>query len=187
MPATPVNSTLLQVGAGWLWVAALGTDEPTDCSTPMATVDAAWTQIGYTAEGHVFTTEAKREGLIVAEAVQAVRMETTEVSEKIEFSAAEITATNLQRAVGTGTVTVGATTTTFTPGNRAVAQPNELMIVWESFYEDERLILRRCVQTGPVGIARKKAPAYATIPMAFMLLQPRSGDSWAHLFANARG
>ena len=45
------NAAALGLGPGFLYFAPLGTPEPTDLTTPWATVSASWVAIGYTEDG----------------------------------------------------------------------------------------------------------------------------------------
>jgi hypothetical protein len=188
MPATVLDPVNLQVGAGWLWTAPVGTAKPADLSTAWATVDTDWFQVGFTQDGHVFNIEMTVEGLMVAEIKDPIRAEYTERKAVVEFAAAEMTVPTLNMAFN------GPTATTFTGGTKITPpninlSPTERMLGWESFDGTERYVWPRVVQTGAIGISRKKPPEYATVPMAFLLLN--DGDEttalFDHLLATSRG
>jgi hypothetical protein len=84
---------------------------------------------------------------------------------------------------GSGIVTVEPPTLTTSPTN--------VMLGWESFATvangvEERIIWRKCVQGKAFGISRKKPPAYATIPVAFQVLESASGAPFKHIFDDSR-
>lgn len=184
MAATVLDPINLQVGAGWLYYADIGSTKPADLSTAW---DAAWEQVGFTQDGHVFNVEMTVEGLLVAEVKDPVRAEYTDRRAVVEFAAAEMTVATLTLAFGGPTATSFTGGTKLTPPNINLS-PVERMIGWESFDGTERYVWPRCVQTAAVGISRKKPPEYATIPMAFLLLN--DGDEatalFDHLLATSR-
>lgn len=171
MPGNPLN---VKLGPGWLKVAALGSTEPVDL---VAAWDAAWTDIGYTEEGHAFTVTPNFEAVEVAEELYPISYEQTGVEGQVEFAMAEMTARNLQLALNGGTITssgAGATAiTVFEPP--AVGVVTRIMLGWESFAADERWIYRKCLQTGASELARRKAPDKTTIPATFQLELPSAG------------
>jgi hypothetical protein len=187
MAATVLDPLNLQVGAGWLYHAPIGTAKPADLSTAWATVDADWVKVGFTQEGHVFNIEMTVEGLIVAEIKDPVRAEYTERKAVVEFAAAELTAATWDLALNGPTHTSFTGGTKITPPNINLS-PTERMLGWESFDGTERYVWPRVVQTSALGISRKKPPEYATVPMAFLLLN--DGDEttalFDHLIASAR-
>lgn len=161
------DPTKIRVGPGRLKVAAVGSTEPTDLTTAW---DVAWVDLGYTAEGHSFTSSPSFDPVDVAEEIDPIRYEPTGREMRVEFAMAEITATNLSRALNGGDVTtsgMGATQiVTFEP-----PEPGEevrLALGWESLNATERWVWRKCLQVGDVEIARRKAPDKATIPASFM-------------------
>jgi hypothetical protein len=99
------NPTSIRVGAGLLRIAPVGAIEPTDLT---AVWDAAWLQLGYTEEGSTFAYQLSSEAIEVAEELDPIRNETTGRTISVAFSLAEITATNVARAMNGGTMVVGA-------------------------------------------------------------------------------
>lgn len=164
----------VKVGPGLLYVAPLGSTVPTDLVTAWTTVDADWTALGYTDEGHEFAYEPNFEPLTVAEELDPIRYEQTGREMRLSMASAEMTYLNVQRAYNGGTVTVsgsGASTiTTFEPP--AIGTVTKLMIGWESQDHEERWVFYQTVQVGNVTIARRKSPDKATIPMEFRLELP---------------
>lgn len=157
------DPTKIRVGPGRLLVAAVGSAEPADLTTPWG---VPWIDLGYTEEGHSFTASPSFEPVEVAEEIDPIRYEPTGREMRVEFAMAEMTATNLSRALNGGTVTTGAGIVTFEP-----PEPGEEVRValgWEAKDGKERWVWRKCLQTGDIEIARRKAPDKATIPASFM-------------------
>lgn len=181
------DKTKVKVGPGLLYVAPLNTTEPTNLTTPWATVSASWIPLGYTEEGHEATIEPSFEPIEVAEELEPIRYEETSREITVAFSAAEMTYTNMSRAINGGTITttgVGAAQiVTFEPP--ALGSVTRLMIGWESNDATERWVFRDCTQTGSVAIARRKAPDKALIPMEFKVVSPSAGvRPFKAIFAN---
>jgi len=161
----------VKVGPGLLYIAPAETTPPVDLTTPWA---VAWVPLGYTEEGHAFTHTPNFEGIEVAEEKLPIRYEETGATEQLEFAAAEITARNFQIALNGGTLTTGTGIVTFEPP-AADAIATRVAIGWESQDHTERWVWKRCLQTGAVEVGRRKAPAKATIPMAFQVELPLAG------------
>lgn len=158
------DPTKIRVGPGILKIAPVGSTEPVDLTTAWA---AAWVDLGYTEEGHAFSASPSFEPVEVAEEIDPIRYEPTGREMSVEFAAAEMTALNLSRAMNGGTVTTGTGIVTYEPPSPGAEV--RVALGWESLDKKERWIWRRCLQTGDVEIARRKAPDKATIPMSFML------------------
>lgn len=169
------DPTAVRVGPGVLYIAPIGSTEPTDLATAW---DAAWVALGYTDEGSSFTFENTFEDVMVAEEYEPVEVLQTARQINVSFAAAELTADNLQTAFNGGTITTSGTApdeiVTFEPPAAGDATP--VMVGWEADDELERWIFRRCVQVGSVEIQRRKAPQKALIPVQFRATKP-SGDT----------
>lgn len=168
MPGNPLN---VKLGPGWLKGAVVGSTEPADLT---AAWDAAWFDLGYTEEGHAFTSTPNFEPIEVAEEFTPLFYAQTGIEYQLELALAEITHQNLQRVHNGGTITTGTGITTFEPPP-VDAEPIRLAIGWESFAGDERWIFRKCLQTGAVEMARRKAPDKTTLPATFQLELPGAG------------
>lgn len=170
----PNNPDKVKVGAGILMIGPVGVAEPNDLTTPWATVDPDWLAIGYTEEGHNFNREPNFEAIEVAEEDEPIRYEQTGVASALEFAAAELTVTNLEYAFNGGTITtISGTVVRFDPP--VMGDVTRVALGWESNDGEERWVFRKCLQTGNVQIARRKAPNKATIPMTFRLEKPAAG------------
>lgn len=247
------NPTAVKVGPGLLYINSVGAPEPASLSDEW---DTSWVPLGYTDEGHAFSSQVTTEGVEVAEEQLPIRQETTGIAMSVAFALAEMTAQNLSYALNGGELTdtqrfvsdaegvavvaaINATTDTFTTAVNhdlnvgdpvklgtittttgvvagttyyviektaktfklsatplgsslamttdgsalSVAEQAGLIVFeppeageevrvalgWESQDHTERWVWRKCVQTGNVEIARRKAPAKATIPCEFAL------------------
>lgn len=162
------DPTKVRVGPGKLKIAPVGATEPTDLSTAW---DAAWVDLGYTAEGHSFAATPTFEPVDVAEELDPIRYEATGREMRVEFALAEVTATNLSRALNGGTLVTSGTgaaqIVTFEPPDPG--EETRVALGWESLDGEERWVWRKCLQTGDIEVARRKAPEKATVPCAFML------------------
>lgn len=171
------SPSAVKVGPGLLYIAAAGTPLPADLTTAWG---AAWTQMGYTEEGHGFTSTPSYDPIEVAEELLPIRYEATGAEYRVEFALAEITAKNFQTAFNGGTLTtsgVGAAQTTkFTPP-LATADPIRVALGWQSQDGKERWVWYKCLQTGASERAARKAPAKATIPMSFLVEIPLTGGA----------
>ena len=143
------NVNAIALGPGTLYTAAVGAAEP---ATLVAAWDAAWTDLGYTFEGHTFSSESTVEEVEVAEELVPLLYVTTKVVAKAEFTLAEVTATNLSR--------------------RAYA--------WQSTDGEERMVWRQCFNSGTVEINRRKGADKAGIPFELNLEKPSGLQPWKY-------
>ena len=167
----------VKYGPGKLYIAAVGSTEPTDLSTALA---APWTTgfVGYTDSGHTFTSTRSYENVEVAETLLPIAKVPTGLDEQIEFAFAEITAKNLQRALNGATITASGTGPTSIDKIEPLAfgaTETRVAILWEANDASERWVFRKVVQTGAIAVARQRGAAKATIPVTFSLEQPSGG------------
>lgn len=160
----------LALGPGYLYLGPLGTDEPTDLTTPWASVDPAWTELGYTNEGSEFTYELSSEPIEVAEELDPVAIALTGRNMGVNFALAQITATNLKVAMNGGTITSGTGIVHFEPP--ALGDEVNVMIGFESEDHSERWIYRQCMSQGQIGIPRRKGADKALINCEFLMTKP---------------
>jgi hypothetical protein len=180
------NTGAISLGPGYLYIAPLGTSEPTDLATAWASVAAAWVQLGYTDDGSSFTYEISSDSVEVAEELDPVKVALTGRSPKLSFALAEVTATNLKRALNGGTITSGTGIVTFEPPD--LGSEVRTMIGFESEDHTERWVYRQCLQTGNLGMDRKKGSTKTTIACEFSLEKPPSATPFKAIFASpARG
>lgn len=180
----PNDPDKVKVGAGTLWIGPVGVTEPNDLTTPWGTVDPDWLAIGYTEEGHEFSSEPSFEPIEVAEELDPIRYEQNANASRVSFSAAEMTVENLARAYNGGTITtISGTVVRFDPPE--IGDVTRAAIGWESNDGTERRVFRKCLQTGNVATARRKAPNKALIPMEFRLEKPTGLLPWTAILDTA--
>jgi hypothetical protein len=177
----PLDANAIRVGPGIIYVAPLGTTEPVNLSSAW---DVAWVRIGYTDAGSTWTFDQTFEDVMVAEELEPLQILQTARTISLAFAAAEITAVNMQRALNGGTITPSGAPPneiiTFEPPPAGTYTP--LMMGWQADDNYERWVFRRCVSTGSIEIARRKAPDKATIPITFRATKPTGVQSfkWIH-------
>lgn len=89
-------------GPGLLYYAPLGTTEP---ANRVAAWPAGWVPVGFTAEGHSFSSSLSIDDVEVAELLDPVRRVTTKRDTKVAFAMAEITLAHLKLLMNGGTTT----------------------------------------------------------------------------------
>jgi hypothetical protein len=181
MPPAVTRPTLL-TDPGYLWIAPLGTAEPTAAATAgefSDTIGVAWIPFGATTEGSTFTYSSTVEPISVAEFFDPISYYTTERSGSIAFNLAHWSLSNYRRALNGGvaaltpTGSAGSEITTLEPPDPG----NEVrsMILWQSTDDTVRILLRQCIQGGEVSSAFQKAPSIAAIPCTFNMEVPATG------------
>ena len=178
------NPAALALGPGSLYIAPLGTSEPTDLTTPWDTVSPNWVSLGYTDEGSTFTYSVESENVEVAEELDPVAVALTSRELGLSFALAEITASNLKRALNGGTITSGSGIVTFEPPD--LGEEVRTMLGWESEDGTERWVYRQCLQVGNMEMSRAKGAAKATISCDFRLERPANAKSFKAIMATAR-
>lgn len=180
MPPVAATPTPL-VGPGYLWIAPVGTAEPTPTVTVgkfSDTIPAAWLPLGATTEGSTFAYSTEVEPIMVAEFFDPISYFTTSRSGSLAFALAHWSLTNLRRAVNGGvaalapTGVAGSEITTFeppTPGTETRA-----MLLWQSDDDTVRLLVRKAISSGEVSMTMNKAPNYASIPTMWNMEIPTS-------------
>lgn len=174
----------INVGAGYLFWAPIGSSEPTHTAADSVFTDAwpvAWINLGATEEGSAFSTETTVETIDVAELFDPVAYKTTARASSISFALADITLSNLKRVLNGGTLaTVGGAGATLVSSYTPVTPGSEVrsMIGWESLDNSLRLICYQCFQGGNTEMAFRKAPDNTSYPATFNLEVPSSGVPW---------
>jgi hypothetical protein len=164
------TSSNIAIGPGTIYVAPLGSTEPTSASI---TLDAAWVSVGYTEEGSTFSFETTTQDIKVAEEFYPVAVRTTGVSAMVAFQMAEATQKNLALALNAGTAAgTGASLEPVTPGSEIRIM---ILVAKEN---GARWIFRRCFQSGSVEIANKNSPNKTIIGVEFKLEKPDGAEPW---------
>ncbi|GAA3172450.1 hypothetical protein [Nonomuraea roseoviolacea] len=178
------NPNAIALGPGRLFIAPLGTTEPTDLTTPWETVSVAWVPLGYTDEGSNFTYSVDSETVNVAEELDPIAVALTAREGALAFALAEMTAKNMQRALNGGSIVAGTGIVTFEPPD--LGEEVRVMLGWESEDGEERWIYRKALQTGGLDIARRKGAEKAVIPCEFKLEKPAAAKLFKVIFDEAR-
>ena len=165
--------TALALGPGYLYTSPVGTTEPSDLTTPWASVSASWVALGYTDDGSEFRYSPSTDTVEVAEELDPVQVVTTGRESSVRFAMAELTATHLKLAMNGGTITVGTGIVTFEPPD--LGSESRIAIGFQSEDGTERWVYRQCFQTGDVSIVRRKGADKAVIDTEFSLEKPSSG------------
>lgn len=163
----------LALGPGYLYLSPVGTTEPTDLVTAWTTVSAAWAGLGYTDDGSEFDYQLSADPVPVAEELDPIINAPTGRAMSVQFSMAEITATNLKRVFNGGTITSATGCVYFEPP--ALGTEVRVMLGFESEDHTERWIYRQCFNTGQVALPRKKGASKAVLPTTFQLEKPATG------------
>jgi hypothetical protein len=172
------DSGNVDLGPGLLYVAPLGTAEPTSAS---AALPSAWREIGYTEQGNAFTSETTSEPVEVAEELDPIRYVNTRRLSSIAFEMAEVTRQNLALALNVGANE--ATSGSLEPPDSTAEV--RVMIVFDTD-SGARWVLRQCYQSGTVELASRKAPQKRLIASNFRLEKPTGATSFI-VFPNADG
>lgn len=167
------NPGALALGPGQLFIGPLGTTEPSDLTTDWGSVSAGWVLLGYTDAGSEFKYSLATDAVEVAEELDPISNQTTGRTSTVTFALAEITATNLKRAMNGGTITSGSGIVTFEPPD--LGTEVRTMLGFQSEDGTERWVYRQCFQTGDTTITRAKGASKATISCEFTLEKPVSG------------
>jgi hypothetical protein len=171
----------ISLGPGYLYVAPLGTTEPTDLTTPWTTVAPAWVQLGYTDEGSEFSYSIDTDRVEVAEELDPIKIAVNSREIKVSFALAEVTASNLKRAMNGGTITSGTGIVTFEPPD--LGTEVRTMLGFESEDHTERWVYRQCFSNGEVTIARKKGSDKSVIATEFELEKPSGAAPFKAIMA----
>jgi hypothetical protein len=173
------NPNAISLGPGTLRIADLGSTEPTDLTTAWP---AAWVELGYTFEGNQWSYELAVEPVEVAEELDPIRYATTGRVIKVGFTLAEITATNLKRALNGGTIVTGSGFVTYEPP--AFATETRKMYGWESDDAQERWVFRQCLSAGTVETSRRKGADKAGFPFELNCEKPAGVQPFKTIFAS---
>lgn len=177
-----VSTPNILVDPGFLWMAPLGTAEPTNTVTAGVfsdTIAAAYLPLGATTEGSEFAYSTDVEAIEAAEFFDPIRYATVSRSGSVAFNLASWTLSNYRRALNGG---VAALTPTGAAGSELTTleppDPGDevrAMLLWESTDSTVRMLFRQVLQGGEVTSSFRKAPDYASIPCTFNLEVPTAG------------
>lgn len=180
------DSGNVRLGPGRLYVAPLGTTEPTSASAAMA---SAWRPVGYTEQGSAFSTNLTNSAVEVEEEVDPILYVLSKRENTLALALAELTRQNLALALGGGAAAANDNSAFEPPDPGAEVA---VMMVWDSDEADSptsdntRWLFRQCKAGGTINISRRKAPTKATIAVTFSLEKPSSNPPYK-VFPNADG
>lgn len=99
----------------------------------------------------------------------------------VNFSLAELTATNLEYALNGGTISApaGGFVTFDPPDPDSIVR---MMLGWDADDAQERWVFRKVVNKGTVAIPRRKAPDKALLPFEFSLEKPVGAEPFKAWF-----
>lgn len=171
------NVDQVRTGPGRILIGPYGTPLPTDFGAlgVAPTLDEDLVEVGFTTEGSELSITQESTGIPVAERIRPIRYENTSSEASYTFTMAQISAKNLQLALGGGTITTttnGAQKYTFPK----VGGTSRFSIVWESEDGKEYLVIAKASSSGTVTIPRKKSPDVAGVPVEFRI-EENSDDS----------
>lgn len=184
------SGTNVKTGPGLIYVAPVGTSEPTTAS---AALPSAWRPIGYTEEGVTISYGINNEPIEVAEEFDPLRYETTSREGSVSFSMAEVKRDNLALVLNKG-ANDGLTGSIEPP---APGSEVRVMIALDTAgapatpntapgTTNARWVFRQTLQAETIEMARGKAPSKALIPATFRLEKPASAQPYI-AFPDANG
>lgn len=184
MPAsgTPGNIT---AGAGWLYMAPLGTTEP---ATGIAALAADWICLGYTDGGIEINRKLTVESTFVDQETDPVLTQATKADWTLKVTLAEAKRQNLALAFGGGvTTTADGTVLEPTDGPSMVG----CMLIHDSLATpatgNVRWLVRNAFPGGDLALKFAKAPAATQIPLEFTLAKSSSGGKVVKVFPTSGG
>lgn len=178
------NANNIVLGVGRLYVAPIGTTEPTNCSSALP---SAWRAVGYTQEGSALTSDKTMEAVEVAEEIDPLRYVATRRMNTLVLSLAEVTRQNLALVMAQGAnVTNDASSFDAPDPGTEVA----VMGVWDLLDTpgptNIRWIFRQMKPGGALTIPRRKGVEKAVLPVTFNLEKPSGLAPW-RVFPNSSG
>lgn len=172
------SSANVQLGPGRLYVAPLGTAEPT---TNDSALPSAWRPIGYTEEGSAFSTTLTNSEVEVAEEVDPILYVLSKRTNTLALTMAETTRKNLGLALGDMTAAFASGSAEFEPPDPG--EEEACMLLWDSAESptdplNTRWLFRQAKPGGTIELPRRKSPAKATIAVTFSLEKPAAATPY---------
>lgn len=183
------NPNNVKLGPGRLYYAPLGTADPTLGS---AALPSQWQAVGYTEDGTEIQISQTDEDVDVAEELDPIDNLLTKRTTKLVVEAAEVTKKNLLLFTG------GGASNTNDGVAFELVDPSSVvgvMMVWDSSdtagasgdITNRRYLFRKVKPGGDVNLARKKAPAKATIPATLNVVKPDATNKSFKVFPDLSG
>jgi hypothetical protein len=136
-----------------------------------------WVPLGYTDEGSVFNYELSTDNVEVAEELDPIARVTTGRDASVEFALAELTFRNLTLAFNGGIVAGDGLEWEFEPPE--LGNETRVMVGWDAYNDptvnDLRMLFRRCLQGGSLGIENRKGTTKSVIAANFQMEKPLDG------------
>lgn len=180
------DSDNVQINPGRLYVAALGTTEPTNNTTALP---SAWRPVGYTDQGSAFSSQLTNTEVEVAEEIDPILYFLSKRTNALALAMAESTRQNLALALADP---VGA----MAANSNAAYEPPEIddlgavMLVHDTLdtpgAANVRWLFRQAKAGGNIELKRGKAPAKRLIAVTFNLERP-AGLAPYKVFPNSDG
>lgn len=187
------DPTRISLGPGTLYAAPLGTAEP---QAVTGAWPAGWLMLGYTDAGSTFSYNPSFAAVTVEEEIDVIDNVPTGRTVSLAFALAELTARNLTLVYNGGIGPLAdATIGTFADGSRFV-QPVDLgaevrvMLGWDELPKGatsgpagglQRLIVRKCLQTGTVSQAARKGATKKVYSATFAGEKPFGLQPFEHI------
>lgn len=186
MPAAGGNSGNVQINPGRLYVAPLGTAEPTNNSSALP---SAWRVVGYTDQGSAFNSNVTQSEVEVAEEVDPILFFVSKRVNTLAVAMAESTRQNLALALSDATNAFAANDDTpFEPPS--LSNMGAVMLVHDTLdtpgATNVRWLFRQVKPGGNIELARRKAPQKRLIAVTFNLEVP-TGAAAFKVFPNEDG
>lgn len=165
------NAGAYVIDPGTLYIAALGSTEPTTVSSAF---DVAFTKLGYTELGSTFSYTITATPHYVAEEIDPIRYKVDTRAGSVSFQLDEFTKRNLSAALNGGIVTGDNQNWFFEPPDPG--SEVRVMLAWDvssasTTNPARRFIWRQCLQTGTLAIANTKS-APSGLSVTFNLEKP---------------
>lgn len=166
--AEPIASQV-RWGPGKLYVAPIGTAEPTNLGAPWIN----WYRLGYTTAGTTINYALTTAQIQVAETPDPIATLVTDRNISVVFTMAEFSLRNWQLALSGGladNTVVNASAWSYEPP--VIGQEQRVMLGWDDDTSDRRFIFRKCFQSGSVALNAQKGASAFDIPVTFTVEVP---------------
>lgn len=174
------DPTTVVMGAGVLFVAPIGTTEPTTVAG--VTGSSAWREVGWTDKGSVIDNNVTISPVDVEEEFYSVVQAVTKIESSVGFAAKQANRRNLALANNAGAAAANDATSFEPPTPGAEVRVMVALVTLDGAL----WVFRRCINGGNVSINRQKAPNAVLLPIKFSLEKPVGKQPWI-CFPNAAG
>ena len=200
MPSTNGTISEVIVGTGVLYVAAIANDGNASGDYVAFPVDdganawsdpaASWVDVGYSEDGWTLEMDKTFEDIMVAEEIDPIATFKTAQEVRLTGELAQASQTNIQVALGGGSITTGDGSNGYVSGYNAIIPPSTddfdekslLLIVDGPAGADRHVEIPRAINVGAFSMAHQKAPQKVVIGVEFKVLKPKSVSQYTDLF-----